>query len=233
MIDSGKTEDQPAAVPESVEELRLSPEQSRQVAVLYGDIENTYDLVAAKLDFSCRGCSDNCCDSYFQHHTYTEWAYLWEGLRQLDDGRRRAILGRAAAYVREADRMMARGQRPDIMCPLNDEGRCSLYRHRLLICRLHGVPASIARPDGKQLHFPGCFRCQERAGQAEAGGQVMDRTGFFKRMVTIEVGLLGAGSRPAPKIKLTLAQMLVQGPPRLTRPPKQGVWKCPPGKTSD
>jgi hypothetical protein len=43
----------------------------------------------------------------------------------------------------------------------------------------------------------------------------MDRTNFFRRLVELELGLLGQKRGSAPKVKLTLAQMIVQGPPQL------------------
>ena len=61
----------------------------------------------------------------------------------------------------ESEKMLSQGERPIVMCPLNDDGLCSLYKHRMMICRLHGVPSSMTRPDGQKMEFPGCFRCQE------------------------------------------------------------------------
>ena len=38
------------------------------LAKLYAEMEVAYDKIATLLEFSCRQCPDNCCDSYFQHH---------------------------------------------------------------------------------------------------------------------------------------------------------------------
>ena len=138
-------------------EIILGPDFSRQVEALYRDMEAAYDNVAGKLGFSCASCPDNCCDSYFLHYTYTEWAYLWQGLRMVDESLLHKITDRAARYVIGSEAAMAAGKRPMLMCPLNAEGLCSLYSHRLMICRLHGVPSTFTRPDGQQLDFPGCF----------------------------------------------------------------------------
>jgi len=105
----------------------LTPEFARKVAELYRDMETAYDRTAADLGFSCAGCPDNCCDSYFLHHTHTEWAYLWHGLSELGEERLRAITEKASIYAVEAEMTLARGERPVIMCPLNAEGLCSLY----------------------------------------------------------------------------------------------------------
>ena len=195
-------------------EIVLTPEFAKQVADLYNDMEAAYDRTAKKLDFSCSGCPDNCCDSFFLHHTYTEWAYLWHGLKTLDDKLINTITEKATNCVIESEATLAKEERPIIMCPLNSEGRCTLYLYRMMICRLHGVPATFTRPDGQQLHFPGCFRCQEHISTKNSLAP-LDRTQFFQRLVNLEIELLGIKRMTAPKVKLTIAQMIVMGPPKL------------------
>ena len=195
-------------------EIELSPEFTEQVADLYRDMETAYDRTAKESGFSCSGCPDNCCDSFFLHYTYTEWAYLWHGLKTLDGSKITTITEKATNYVIESEASLAKGERPIIMCPLNVDGLCTLYLYRMMICRLHGVPASFIRPDGQQLKFPGCFRCQENISTKDYPTP-MDRTQFFQRMVNLEIELLGNKKRTAPKVKLTIAQMIVMGPPKL------------------
>jgi hypothetical protein len=192
----------------------LTPEFAEQVASLYRDMEKVYDSVAATLDFSCSGCPDNCCDSFFLHHTYTEWAYLWQGLYALSDRQLEEIREKSSACLAATEDALVRGKRPTVMCPLNSDGRCTLYPYRLMICRLHGVPSAFTRPDGRRMEFPGCFRCQEQLA-SEKPGAVLDRTEFFRRLVELEMQLLGGRQRVLPKVKLTIAQMIVQGPPLL------------------
>lgn len=196
----------------------LNPELIRQLEKLYADMEASYDDVAMQLDHSCNGCPDNCCDSYFLHHTYIEWAYLWHGIETLSDDRRKQILDRATRYELDSERLIGNGQRPKLMCPLNDDGRCSLYRYRLMVCRTHGVPASMVRPDGKNLSFPGCFRCQElvdRAKLDESEVPVMERTALLRRLVMLEQEFVEGRRHLAPKVKRTIASMLLKGPPEL------------------
>lgn len=185
-----------------------------QLAQLYSQMEEAYGKVAQLLDFTCEACPDNCCDSYFTHHTYLEWAYLWEGFSQMPEEKRILCRQRAGEYVKQSEADLAMEKRPDIMCPLNEDGSCSLYTHRLLICRLHGVPASLTLPNGEKKSFPGCFRCQELTnGKGEL--PTMDRTKFFREMVGLEHEFLGHKRHILPKVKMTIAEMLVKGVPPL------------------
>ena len=199
-------------------QLILPPRLADELRILYEDMEKAYDGVAGQLGHTCDGCPDNCCDSYFLHHTYIEWAYLWRGLSALPEDRCRLLVSRAKAYELEAQKMIAMAERPKLMCPLNEDGRCSLYAHRLMVCRTHGVPASMTRPDGKQLKFPGCFRCQElvaEQGLAEPELPLMERTGLLKRLVLLEQEFLLGKRHIAPKVKRTISAMLISGPPEL------------------
>ncbi len=198
--------------------LILEPALAEQLRILYEDMEQAYDLVAQELGHGCDGCPDNCCDSYFLHHTYVEWAYLWQGLDALGNDRRQALLVRAKAYELEAQRLLGSGERPKIMCPINENGRCALYSHRLMVCRTHGVPASMTRPDGQRLTFPGCFRCQDlvvEKGLEETEVPFMERTSLLKRLVMLEQEFLEGRRHVAPKVKRTIASMLISGPPDL------------------
>lgn len=184
-----------------------------QLAALYSDMEAAYDEAARALGLSCQDCPDNCCDSFFYHHTYIEWAYLWEGLKALPAAKREEILGRAAAYEEESEKILAEGGRPQLMCPLNEDGLCVLYPHRLMICRLHGVPSALTRPDGQSLRFPGCFRCQGIVGEEEVSA--LDRTPLLQRLASLEMKWLGPRRRALPKVKMTITRMLAEGPPAL------------------
>ncbi|MEW6429427.1 MAG: hypothetical protein AB1568_15490 [Thermodesulfobacteriota bacterium] len=184
---------------------------AERLADLYRRMEEAYERVAATIDFSCSMCPDNCCDSYFQHHTYVEWAYLWNGLAELPQATLVRLVERAADHVDGCERSLAAGERPRQMCPLNDAGLCGLYRHRLMICRMHGIPSAMTRPDGRRLEFPGCFLCQQRAGAA-AG--VLDRTDFYRELVALEGQFLATRRMTLPRLRLTIAEMIVRGAPR-------------------
>ncbi len=199
-------------------ELHLKPALAAKLKCLYEDMAQAYDVVADELGHGCDGCPDNCCDSYFRHHTYIEWAYLWLGVAALPADRRGVLLARAREYVLQSEKEIGGGERPKLMCPLNEAGRCSLYAHRLMVCRTHGVPASMTMPDGKRLNFPGCFRCQELVegkGLQEEEIPVMERTDLLRRLVALEQEFLEGRRHLAPKVKRTIAHMLVSGPPNL------------------
>lgn len=202
-------------------EILLSPVQSKNLSALYLAMEERYAAVAGEIGLSCAGCPDNCCDSYFLHYTYAEWAYLWEGLRGLDAAPLARIIGRARDYQAESRLLLARGERPQLICPLNEEGLCALYSHRLMICRLHGIPAAMTRPDGQRLQFPGCFRCQEIV-QAKYTGENdaprMNRTDILARVAELESELLAGRRHLYPKVKRTIAEMIAGGPPRIDKP---------------
>ncbi len=200
--------------------MRLSAWQRQELEEIYDLLQKEYERAAAELDFSCTGCDDNCCDSYFRHHTYIEWCYFREGLEELSDERREEVTMRAEKYLTACKEAEAAGRRPQIPCPLLECGRCSLYKHRLLVCRTHGVPAVIVRPDSKRLQFPGCFRCQERveqvrtkAASASASTPFVNRTPFLIRLAKLEDELLQGKRTLLPKVKLTIAEMIVQKPP--------------------
>lgn len=203
-------------------EILLPPELSEELAAIYQDMQTSYEEIAQQIPLTCEGCPDNCCDSYFQHHTYSEWAYLWEGLRLLDEDTRNTLIAKAKEYVRKSSDILAEHDRPQIMCPLlADDGLCSLYEHRLLVCRMHGVPATMTRPDGQSMRFPGCFRCQEIVSEnysRENDAAAMDRTSLFRRLVIVEGKLMGEKRHLYPRVKKTIADMIVEGPPALPVP---------------
>jgi Fe-S-cluster containining protein len=203
-----------------MKELCLSSDLLRELEAIYSGLQREYERVATSLDFTCEGCPDNCCDSYFQHHTYLEWAYLWLGLRELTPQELQELVEKAKEWLSACEKELQDNRRPQVMCPLNKAGLCRLYTHRLLVCRTHGVPAVLTRPDGKTFNFPGCFRCQDIvAGKFSAlpGASVpcVNRTVYLQRLATLENRLLDNRRAQFPKVKMTIADMIVNGPPKI------------------
>lgn len=201
-------------------ELHLTEGQLRRLEEIYQGLEEEYLRVADELQFSCQGCPDNCCDSYFLHHTYSEWLYLFAGFMALPEEKREEILRRAEEYREACRRAEAEGRRPQAMCPLNEGGLCILYRHRLLVCRTHGVPARMVRPDGQAMEFPGCFRCQEIVSGRAQGEKPprVERTPWLQKLAQLEGEVLQGKRHLLPKMRKTIAEMLLQGPPALPTP---------------
>ncbi|KJS00107.1 MAG: hypothetical protein VR65_14515 [Desulfobulbaceae bacterium BRH_c16a] len=203
-----------------MKEVVLSVPLVHELEEIYRKLQLEYERVAGELSFSCTGCPDNCCDSFFLHHTYAEWAYLWRGIRQLDPFRQEELVARSRTWLEQCEKAEREGDRPQVMCPLNEDGRCVLYEHRLLVCRTHGVPASLIRPDGQTMSFPGCFRCQELvAGRSPAGpAPHVERTPLLRQLALLESRLLENKRHLVPKVRLTIAEMLVNGPPSIPLP---------------
>ena len=188
------------------------------LADLYRRMESAYAATAKAAGLDCKGCEHNCCTSYFQHHTYVEWIYLHKGLGALPAERRSTYIGRAEAYVAEARASVAVGCAPAIMCPLNDDGLCGLYTHRMMICRLHGTRNTLSSPNGTQRTFPGCARFTALPVVLEGPEEsipTLDRTPFYRELAGLEKALFTRIGRPLPRVDLTLAEMIVLGPPPL------------------
>jgi hypothetical protein len=62
------------------------------------------------------------------------------------------------------------------------------------------------------MSFPGCFRCQALYSTLEQP-PVLDRTGFYKDLASLEIAFVGPKFKTLPRVNLTLAEMLVHGPP--------------------
>jgi len=179
---------------------------------LYRQMEDQYNNIANQLNLSCAVCNDNCCSSYFKHHTYIEWAYLWEGIQTCSQEKRELYLQRAEDYVRESEHSLKQGKTPNLMCPLNSGGWCEMYEHRLMICRLHGVPNQIKMPNGSIKNFPGCNPCQMMTAKMDKF-PVLDRTPLYIRLVELERQFTGKKGKSLPKVDMTIAEMLVKGTP--------------------
>ncbi|WP_235896483.1 hypothetical protein [Oceanidesulfovibrio marinus] len=190
-----------------------------RLAALYERMDAAYDSSATPLGFTCANCEQNCCISHFQHHTYVEWAYFLHGLEQAAPELVARITENAHENVEAMQAALARGERPRVMCPVNVDGLCTIYKHRLMICRLHGVAHVLQRPDGRFVHYPGCPRFDALAARepmapgSNVRGPVIDRTPLYRELAAIEQTFLGAKAGKLPKVDCTLAEMIVQGKP--------------------
>ncbi len=175
------------------------------LAALYAGMDREYVTVSDRYAFVCNGCVENCCLTRFYHHTALEYLYLREGFLALESSEQMGIKARAADYSARQEAFEARGDSPRIMCPLNIEGRCILYGHRPMICRLHGIPHEFAPPGRPRVYGQGCAEFTERCGDMPY--VVFDRTPFYMEMAALERRLKESAGMTG-KIKMTIAGML-------------------------
>lgn len=173
---------------------------------LLDDMDNAYERSAGKVGFVCKGCSDNCCQTRFYHHTLVELLYLHAGLAALPLENQKKIRTRAALVNQATVATASPEEMVRMMCPLNDNGRCMLYAHRPMICRLHGIPHSFRRPDGRFLTGPGCDDYYVQCQQA-AASLCLDRTPFYSAMASLE-RRLREQLQFRQRLKLTIAEMV-------------------------
>lgn len=168
---------------------------------LYREMDSRYNTAAAQYPFECGGCEDNCCLTFFYHHTIVEYLYLTSGFVALSPDIQEEITQKArhAVAVGQGDAP------PKIMCPLNTNGLCLLYRFRPMICRLHGIPNEMRRPDGITLRGPGCPQFRRIVG--ENAYVPFDRTPFYLKMATIEKSLRSALNIQS-KFKKSVSEMI-------------------------
>ena len=168
-------------------------------------MDTAWNKTASMYGFKCTGCSDNCCESEFYHHTYIEKDFILYGFKKMPDSFVKLAMEKAEQVCKTRHEAASKGRSIRIMCPLNTDGLCSIYAHRPMICRLHGIPHELCRPGSPPLKSPGC----------DAGNHLFDknyyrfdRTPFYSRMADIEIKYrksIGLNGR----IRKTIADMLL------------------------
>lgn len=182
------------------------PGVAEEIAALYADMDAAYAKAAAKAGFACPGCEDNCCKTWFHHHTLGEILYLREGFFAL--GRQaRDLAIENARLVLERKALHGASQEPfHAWCPLCENGRCLVYANRPMTCRLHGTNWSMTYPGGAVQNGPGCDEFEKAA--KTCGSEPLDRTPFYRRLAALERGLRG-GLGFNERIKLAIAEIVV------------------------
>lgn len=187
--------------------MSIPDELEMEAARLFAQMDAAYSRAAKHAGFVCNGCEDNCCRTRFYHHTLMELLYLHSGLAALPPPRQRQIRDRAQTAALKMEALEGDGRPVRVMCPLNEQGRCILYAHRPMICRLHGIPNAMRRPDGRNLTGPGCDDYYLQCGTT--GGDPLDRTPLYTAMADLERRLRGRLGFTG-KIKLTVTQMILK-----------------------
>ena len=169
-------------------------------------MDQAYRQVADHYGFVCSGCEDNCCRTRFYHHTWVEYFYLRDGLDGMVETQRQKCLQRATLVREKMADADADGEKRRIMCPLNEDGRCVLYERRPMICRLHGLPHFLRRPDGRVQIGPGCGEFENRCIPQE--NNRLDRTPLYAGLAALEQRVRSHAGY-AKKIRMTVADMLL------------------------
>jgi Fe-S-cluster containining protein len=183
----------------------LSEDLMEQMKALFDGMQKAYDDVAAKYEFSCEGCEDNCCKQRFFHHTMSEYYYLREGVKRAEPELIKRILTRSRIVVDTFQREVGGSAALPVMCPVNEEGRCTIYEFRPMICRLHGLPHNFTRPDDAIIEGGGCQRFQD---QNETVHVFVDRTPFYTELARIEKEVRDATGF-MDRVRMTTAGMLM------------------------
>jgi len=174
---------------------------------IFAEMDRKYGIAAQSYGFQCRGCEDNCCQTRFYHHTYLEYLLIRKGFDHLDSSDRSAIRVKAEEVCRQTESADDKGVPLRLMCPLNIDGMCTLYRYRPMICRLHGIPHELQKPGQPVVHGPGCGVFDEQC--SEKPYFKFDRTQFYFEMARLENDFkLAAGFTG--RIKLTIAEMILE-----------------------
>jgi len=177
---------------------------------VYALMDRKYRQVADYYQFYCTGCDDNCCATHFYHHTVVEYLYLRTGFDDLPAAKRKHIRDEACRNRRVTDYQSHERKNARIMCPLNFDGRCVLYAHRPMICRLHGLPHELCKPGAEAIKSPGCDafvkQCQGKSSLSKQAE--FDRTPFYRQIAMLEQELRKTTEFTS-KVKMTVAEMIV------------------------
>lgn len=186
--------------------MMLPSDMQQSVARLFQQMDQAYDQSAEQSGFVCNGCRSNCCLTRFDHHTLIEVLSIHFGLRALPVDRRRRIRAAAESAKTKMIELQPRQESLRVMCPLNEKERCVLYEQRPMICRLHGIPHVLHRPDGRTRTGPGCDDFYRQCGRGAAA--LLDRTPLYMAMADLE-RRLREKLNYRQKIKMTVAEIIV------------------------
>jgi Fe-S-cluster containining protein len=186
--------------------MKIPPHLRQRALALFKQLDAAYDDAARQSGFVCNGCKDNCCLTRFFHYTLIEYLYLKEGLSVLVPEVLADVRTFAESVVAQTAEMEKEDQSIRLMCPLNKEGRCILYAHRPMICRLHGIAHMLRRPDGRIQTGPGCDDFYTQCGPS--AGHPLDRTPLYTDMAKLEQELRRALDFSG-KIRMTIAEMII------------------------
>ena len=179
----------------------------QELTGLFERMDEAYGRAAGAHGFDCRGCEENCCRTRFHHYTLCEYLYLRKGFARLPESDRQRIGVKAVRVVEATAEADAQGRPAVVMCPLNENDRCILYAYRPMICRLHGIPHRLNRPDGRQQVGPGCADFDRQCGPTKS--VFLDRTPLYAGLAELEQRARRQSAFKG-KLRMTIAQILTQ-----------------------
>jgi Fe-S-cluster containining protein len=184
----------------------LPSDMQSSVALLFQQLDQAYDQSAKQSRFVCSGCRNNCCLTRFYHHTLIEVLTIHAGLCALPADQSMRIRAAAESAIKKMTERQRHQEPVSVMCPLNEKERCVLYEQRPMICRLHGIPHVLRRPDGRTRTGPGCDDFYRQCGRGAAAP--LDRTSLYMAMADLEQRLREKLNFRQ-KIKMTVAEIIV------------------------
>ena len=173
---------------------------------LYQEMDATYSAASNLSDFNCNGCDGTkCCTVDLIIHTSIEMSYMKQGLLTLDQAIKFKIKNRSLQIVRFKQSNPFGSDYRNSICAANFGGRCIIYEHRPMICRLAGIPHFIEKPDQTRISGPGCPRF-ETVSLASNPELKIDRTPFYRLLAVMEIETIKKyGKRTQ---SLTIAEIL-------------------------
>jgi hypothetical protein len=173
---------------------------------LYQRIDGIYVEFAGKVGLTCQGCNGvRCCTVDLTLHTSIEMHYLRRGFSSLEPLIRGEVLERCLSIISAKHDDPWGDPYRNAVCALNLDGKCLLYHHRPMICRLAGLPHFMVRPDGSRIESGGCSHYQLDISPSHPDAR-LDRTDFYRAMAEFEIQVMRhTGRRTAP---LTVAETL-------------------------
>ncbi len=172
---------------------------------LYNKMDMAYHKAASHYGFACKGCGDNCCRSFFYHHTFIEKDYLFSKANKLKATDKASLQKDAMRYLKAIALENTQGAGKPL-CPLNKGEQCILYGARPMICRLHGIPHHLGIPGRSINKNPGCDAGTSLFNSASYFS--FDRIPFYKELAEIEREYRKKFIKSG-KIKQTIAHMLI------------------------
>lgn len=164
----------------------------------------------------CRkGCSE-CCSQMFLI-TEVEAAYISRAVKKFSAGRRAVLRRRAREYLARREEILAQRSVPDewgalpppglrLPCPALENGACSIYEHRPLICRKYGIPLFNPKKPERIFACELNFAPGEEIDDPEL---VQIQTGLFRRSEELQAEYNRQGGRRDSK-PLTVARAILE-----------------------